>query len=75
MKVNVERNVQQYLKANGISQKHIAQKIGLSPSSLCMTLNGKRKMRLEELELICQATNKDPAFFFQFEKPDDRRVV
>lgn len=61
--MGTEEKVRQYLKSKGISQRHIARVTGMSPSTLNLTLSGKRRMQIDELVRICKATEKEPAYF------------
>ena len=47
--------VKQYLDENGIKYSFLSEKIGIPMNVLSPLLNGKRKMRVEEYFLICNA--------------------
>lgn len=42
-----------WLVTNGITQKEIAELLGLSYQSVCMKVNGKRDFTLDEARKIC----------------------
>ena len=47
--------VKEYLKSSGISQTFLSAKSGIPITKLNLSLNGKRKMTLDEYEAICGA--------------------
>lgn len=50
-----EQKIKEYLNSNGVSQTFISNKTGISTQKLNLSLNRKRKLRLDEYELICGA--------------------
>lgn len=55
--MSAEIRIKQYLAENGISQTFISQKSGIPLPKLNLSLNGRRKMTLEEYTGICNALN------------------
>ena len=53
--MNVASEINAYLKRNGIKQAYIADKTGIRRDALCTTLNGKRKLVVDEYCQICDA--------------------
>lgn len=49
-----------YINRNGLKQKNIAEKSGLTENQFSMILNGKRNVSADELEIICNAMNANP---------------
>lgn len=63
----------EYLKSNGISQSFLSRKIGMNASKLNLSLNGKRRLSLEEYESICWALGLGVEAFLEPKPPDKRR--
>ncbi len=57
--------VRTYLDSNGIKQKAIAQKAGISNTTFNAIMNGKRTMYAEDLKAICLALNVSPELFVE----------
>jgi len=55
--------IKQYLKDNGLSQRFIAKKIGMTPKTLNAMLNDKRGISVEEYFKICGALGVDANTF------------
>lgn len=53
--MNLERNIQAYIKQNGISQKQLCIKTGITENALSLALNGKRKLSAGEYVSLCRA--------------------
>lgn len=49
--------IKEYLTNNGISMTFVSRKTGIPLSKLSLSLNGKRKMSLEEYNSICSAVS------------------
>ena len=65
--MNVQERVAQYIQNNGIMQKFIAEKTGLSPVKVSNILNLNQKMTADELELFCKALRKEPNDFISID--------
>lgn len=65
--MNVQQRVAAYVQNNGIMQKFIAEKTGLSPVKVSQILNLNQKMTADEFELFCKALNKQPGDFITLE--------
>ena len=63
----------EYLKSNGISQSFLSSKIGMNTSKLNLSLNGKRRLSLDEYESICWALGLGVEAFLEPKPPDKRR--
>ena len=48
-----------YLINNNISQTSLAKKVNMTPDQLSASLNGKRKISIEEYSIIMEALNLD----------------
>lgn len=57
--MKVYQKVALYISENGIKQKFISDKTGISENILSMMLNGKRKMDADEFVEIIIALNVD----------------
>lgn len=66
--MNVQQRVAEYVQDNGIMQKFIAEKTGLSAVKVSNILNLNQKMTADELELFCRALKKQPGDFIQIEE-------
>lgn len=53
------------LRKRHISQKHLAEKIKIKPSSLSRMLSGKHKVKLENLEKISKVLDLPVSFFLE----------
>ena len=51
--------IRKALEERGISQKQFSIKTGISTSKLNLILTGKRRLKIEELEIICYVLNVD----------------
>lgn len=63
--------VKNYLDKNGIKYSFLSEKIGMPMNVLSPTLNGKRKMSVEEYFMICEALGVPVSTFLPDEKPSD----
>lgn len=61
--MTVGGKIKQYLQDNGISQTHVAEKIGMTRLKMNQALNGNRKVYAEELLAICKVLNVSPETF------------
>lgn len=64
--------IKNYLKENGISQAFLSRKTQIDPSKLNLSLNGERKMTLDEYCLICGALGLNTDFFIRPKLPDKK---
>lgn len=53
----------QYIKNKGIKQNFISQKTGMNDSTLSAKLNGKTRLTVDDIELICWAIECSPSQF------------
>lgn len=65
--MNVQQKVAEYVQSNGIMQKFIAEKTGLSPVKVSNILNLNQKMTADEFEMFCKALRKQPNDFIVIE--------
>lgn len=65
--MNVQEKIAEYVQNNGIMQKFIAEKTGLSPVKVSNILNLNQKMTADEFELFCKALRKQPGDFISVE--------
>lgn len=68
--MGVGGKIKEYLAENGISQTFISAKTGIELPKLNQVLNGNRKMKLEEYELICWALNVNTDKFLMPRSPE-----
>ena len=65
--MNVQERVAEYVQSNGIMQRFIAEKTGLSTVKVSNILNLNQKMTADDLELFCRALKKQPSDFMDIE--------
>ena len=63
--MDVGAMIKDYLEENGISQAFISRETKINPVKLNMSLNGNRKLGLEEYVLICGALKVDANTFLK----------
>ena len=63
--MEANRKIKNYLNENGISQTWLSNKTGIPMPKLNLSLNGNRKIPLEEYELICGALNVNTDKFLE----------
>ncbi|MEA4899291.1 MAG: helix-turn-helix transcriptional regulator [Christensenellaceae bacterium] len=56
--------VRTYIDDRCVSRKLIAINMGITESKLSLILNGKRRMTVDDYELICTAMAVDPRSFY-----------
>lgn len=57
-----------YVLDKGIRQSHLCKKTGMTKQGLCMALQGKRKLSIDEYAKICNALDLPLAYFFEFDR-------
>ena len=63
--MKVYERLDKFIKENGIKQSFIAERTGIDKSTISAILNGHRKLKADELDIICKkAINKSPSIFF-----------
>lgn len=68
MEKKMYERLREYIDSRKISRKVIAITAGLSESQLSLLLSGKRRLTVEDYELICSAIPVEPQFFFDAHK-------
>ena len=61
--MTIEEKLLQYLKKEGISISFAAELIGISKSKTQAILNGKRKIKADELIKFCEYYGMDLSYF------------
>lgn len=61
--MELNENIKKYIDANGIKQKILVEKTGISQEKISNIMNGKRKITGEELLLIARALNVNANIF------------
>jgi transcriptional regulator with XRE-family HTH domain len=69
--MEVGKKIKAYLDSHGISQTFVARKTGISVQQLNLSLNGSRRIPLEEYELICGALEVNVDEFLEPRKLED----
>lgn len=68
--MEVYQKIAKHIKENGIKQKFISEKTGISENTLSMILNGKRKMEADDFVEIVIALGVDANYFIDFKKEE-----
>lgn len=63
--MRVYEKVRAYLDENGLKQKVVAQKAGISNVTFNAILNGKRTLYADDLRAICLALDVSPEKFIE----------
>jgi len=71
--LEIGRKINNYLKSNGISQSFLSSKIRMNPSKLNLSLNGKRKLSLDEYATICWALGVGVDVFLEPRAPGEQK--
>lgn len=64
--------IKNYLEQNGISQAHVSRKTGIETAKLNMSLNGSRRLTLDEYSSICFVLGVDTNYFLKPRLPDQK---
>lgn len=60
----------EYMETRGISQSKLARKTGIRIPALCLALNGRRKLTLEEYAAICFVLGVNTDYFLKPKLPE-----
>jgi len=63
--MDIQREIKLYLVKERISQKELSEKTGMSQPKICMSLNGERKLSIDEYSLIIGALNVPADMFIK----------
>jgi transcriptional regulator with XRE-family HTH domain len=61
--MQVYQKVRAYIEKQGLKQKEVAQKTGISTVTFNAIMNGKRTMYADDLRAICIALDVSPEIF------------
>lgn len=61
--MKVHENIKKYLNEKGIKQTYLSRKTGINIKSISFSLNGKRKLEIEEFRKICIALDVSSEVF------------
>lgn len=61
--MNLQSNINAYLKRKGITQSFLAEHTGMTTNALNLSLNGNRKLVADEYIKICNALEVPYDFF------------
>ena len=61
----VSDNITKYLKLRGLKQCAVAESAGLTPHALCDCLNGRRILKVLEVDALAKALNVEPNELFR----------
>lgn len=63
----------EYMETRGISQSNLARKAGIRIPALCLALNGRRKLTLEEYAAICFVLGVNTDYFLKPKLPEQTK--
>lgn len=72
--MKVYEKVRAYIDSNGIKQKTVAEKSGISVVTFNAIMNGKRTLYADDLRAICLALNVSPEVFIEVPISCERRA-
>ena len=67
--MNIGKKLREYLADMHISQTELSIMSGITLSKISLMLRGKRKLSLEEYEVICYCLNLPAGTFLEARKP------
>ncbi|MDT3388206.1 MAG: helix-turn-helix domain-containing protein [Bacteroidota bacterium] len=67
----VQARVAEYIEKKGIMRKFIAKKTGMTNSKLSEIMSGKRELKADDLEKICNVLNVDPNKFVHVQTEEE----
>jgi len=70
--MGIGQKIKQFLEKNNISQTQLSIETKIPLPKLNLALNEKRRLTLEEIEVICWALNVEPNKFLTPRKPGRR---
>ena len=73
-KLQTNLEIKEYLAEKGISQTFVSKKTGIPLPKLNLTLNGKRRLTLEEYTLICGVLEVNTDYFLKPRMPDKTKI-
>jgi len=73
--MQVEQKIKEFLGAKGISQAHLSRESGIPFVKLNLSLNGKRRMSLEEYRSVCWALDVPADTFLAPAPPEQQNGV
>lgn len=64
--------MRQYIEKNGIKQTYIAQQSGIRPDRLCLILNNKCRLLVDEYLAICSSLKMPYDYFFPIKTKQEK---
>lgn len=65
--MNVTSNINKYLVGKGIRKSYVAERTGITANALNLSLNGKRKLFIDEYVRICDVLEVPYDYFITFQ--------
>ena len=75
MRVVVGQKIKKYLEENNIQQNNLSLTSKIAMPKLNLALNGKRRLKFEEYEVICFCLGVGVDKFLELRKPTKKRSV
>lgn len=72
--MHVGQKIRDYMVENDIPQNKLSLVVHMKPAKLNLVLSGKRKLAIEEYEIICWGLNVDINKFIEAHKPEVKKV-
>ncbi len=72
--MKVYEKVREYIDGNGLKQKAVAEKAGISIVTFNAIMNGRRTLYADDLRAICLALNVNPEVFIDINFSYDRNL-
>ena len=69
IKIDAVLGIKLYLTKNGLTQKYVCDKTGISYERFCRIMKNKATMRLDEYEMICWALGVEVNEFLNPREP------
>lgn len=60
----MHERLRDYIDTVGISRKLVSENAGITESQLSLMLNGKRRISVDDFEILCKAMSVDPKRFY-----------
>lgn len=73
--MSVYEKIRVYIYDNGLKQKVVAQKSGISESTFNAIMNGRRTLYADDLRAICLALNVSPELFIDVKHTCQKEIT
>lgn len=70
IKENIQKNIAKYRKSEGLTQKQLASKLGIVPTTVASWEQGKSSPDVDTLIKICEILNTNVTAMYEYEAPE-----